>query len=69
MSNDTEKEAQRGTERFVAPASVDVKKELGVDAEDVSVVDENVYHFEESRKLGVTSSVFLILNKMIGTGS
>lgn len=67
MSNDTEKEAQGGTGRFVAPASVDVKRELG--AEDASVVDENVYHFEESRKLGVTSSVFLILNKMIGTGS
>jgi hypothetical protein len=31
--------------------------------------DEQVFKIEESRKLGVTSSVFLILNKMIGTGS
>ncbi len=30
---------------------------------------EQVFKIEESRKLGVTSSVFLILNKMIGTGS
>lgn len=28
-----------------------------------------VFRYAESRKLGVTSSVFLILNKMIGTGS
>ena len=28
-----------------------------------------VFAYDESRKLGVTSSVFLILNKMIGTGS
>jgi hypothetical protein len=32
------------------------------------VQDENTYQFSESRKLGVTGSVFLILNKMIGTG-
>lgn len=30
---------------------------------------EEVFQFEDSRKLGITSSVFLILNKMIGTGS
>lgn len=30
---------------------------------------EAVYHYDDSRKLGVTSAVFLILNKMIGTGS
>lgn len=28
-----------------------------------------VYRIEESHKLGITSSIFLILNKMIGTGS
>ncbi len=28
-----------------------------------------VFRIAESRKLGITSSVFLILNKMIGTGS
>lgn len=30
---------------------------------------EHVYRIEESQKLGITSSIFLILNKMIGTGS
>lgn len=33
-----------------------------------SVQDELTYQYDESRKLGVTSSVFVILNKMIGTG-
>ncbi|KAI5795328.1 amino acid/polyamine transporter I [Peziza echinospora] len=33
-----------------------------------SIAGEEIYQFEDSRKLGVTSSVFLILNKMIGTG-
>jgi hypothetical protein len=27
------------------------------------------YAYDESRKIGVTGAVFLILNKMIGTGS
>ena len=31
--------------------------------------EEQVFRIEESRKLGVISSMFLILNKMIGTGS
>lgn len=35
---------------------------------DGSVQDELTYQFEDSRKLGITSSVFVILNKMIGTG-
>lgn len=34
-----------------------------------SVEGAQVFRFAESRKLGVTSSLFLILNKMIGTGS
>lgn len=34
-----------------------------------SLKGEQVFAYDESRKLGVTSSVFLILNKMIGTGS
>ncbi|KAF2748542.1 high-affinity methionine permease-like protein [Sporormia fimetaria CBS 119925] len=32
------------------------------------VQDEKTYEFEESRKIGITGAVFLILNKMIGTG-
>lgn len=30
---------------------------------------EQVFQYDDSRKLGVVSAVFLILNKMIGTGS
>lgn len=36
---------------------------------DGSVTDEQVFQYDDSRKLGIVSSVFLILNKMIGTGS
>ena len=43
------------------------RKDGGGDS--ASIAGEEVYQFDESRKLGVTSSVFLILNKMIGTGS
>lgn len=35
--------------------------------DDIGVVTERV-EYDESRKLGITGSVFLILNKMIGTG-
>ena len=38
--------------------------------EDVGEVqEENTYAYDDSRKLGITGAVFLILNKMIGTGS
>ncbi|KAF2834297.1 high-affinity methionine permease-like protein [Patellaria atrata CBS 101060] len=33
-----------------------------------SVKDEQLFQYSDSRKLGVTSAVFLIINKMIGTG-
>lgn len=33
------------------------------------VQDEQAFKFSESRKIGVTGAVFLIVNKMIGTGS
>lgn len=36
---------------------------------DTASSDAQVFEYDDSRKLGVTSSVFLILNKMIGTGS
>ncbi|KAK1959758.1 amino acid permease [Colletotrichum sublineola] len=42
---------------------------VDVSAEEVGVVkQEETYVFDESRKIGVTGAVFLILNKMIGTG-
>jgi len=32
------------------------------------IQDEQTFQFDDSRKLGVTSAVFVIINKMIGTG-
>ena len=37
--------------------------------DDGTVQEEKTYAYDDSRKLGITGSVFLILNKMIGTGS
>lgn len=36
---------------------------------DARFEDEQQFKLAESRKIGVTGAVFLILNKMIGTGS
>lgn len=36
---------------------------------DGAVKTQETYAYDESRKIGVTGAVFLILNKMIGTGS
>lgn len=36
---------------------------------DASVQQENAYVYDDSQKLGYTATVFVILNKMIGTGS
>ncbi|KAF2756904.1 amino acid transporter [Pseudovirgaria hyperparasitica] len=41
---------------------------LAVVRDSASIQTQEVYRYDESRKLGITSSVFLILNKMIGTG-
>jgi hypothetical protein len=34
-----------------------------------STIEAETYAYSEDRKIGVTGAVFLILNKMIGTGS
>lgn len=38
-------------------------------SDNASAVDAQTYAYSEDRKIGVTGAVFLILNKMIGTGS
>lgn len=38
------------------------------DVEVGEIKEENKYAYDDSRKLGITGAVFLILNKMIGTG-
>lgn len=57
------------------PTSTQVKNDSGPPPEYAQpdfangvVQDENVYQYDESRKIGITGAVFLILNKMIGTG-
>ena len=37
--------------------------------ENASVQEDQAYVYDDSQKLGYTATVFVILNKMIGTGS
>ncbi|TGZ82347.1 amino acid permease [Ascodesmis nigricans] len=57
---------------MAAPQDEEAKKlPYGTDfsaSDSGSIEAEEVYAYDDSRKLGITSSVFLILNKMIGTG-
>ena len=53
------------TENAVASSSIDDASS----AHEGSVVEAQKYAFSEDRKIGITGAVFLILNKMIGTGS
>lgn len=39
------------------------------DRDDGSTLEGQTYAYTEDRKIGITGAVFLILNKMIGTGS
>lgn len=48
---------------YISPANKKEETDTG------SNTDEQVFQYDDSRKLGIVSSVFLILNKMIGTGS
>jgi hypothetical protein len=44
------------------------EKTVQNDVEVGEIKEENKYAYDDSRKLGITGAVFLILNKMIGTG-
>lgn len=53
-----------------APITSRDRDEEGVYVSDnASTIDATTYAYSEDRKIGVTGAVFLILNKMIGTGS
>jgi hypothetical protein len=42
---------------------------IGQSPDNASTIDAQNFAYTEDRKIGVTGAVFLILNKMIGTGS
>lgn len=64
---------------LVGDVKGDVKRESSGDEDAIrrgdaspqagSVIDAQEFSYTEDRKIGVTGAVFLILNKMIGTGS
>jgi hypothetical protein len=63
LENDTDAKKHHvvdGQDRTVSPSPV---------YENGTVQEDKTYTYDDSRKLGVTGAVFLILNKMIGTGS
>ncbi|KAI5777735.1 amino acid/polyamine transporter I [Geopyxis carbonaria] len=50
------------------PAELAAQSADGGRGPEIVAENEQVFAYDDSRKLGITSSVFLILNKMIGTG-
>ncbi|KAL2127288.1 hypothetical protein VTI74DRAFT_10964 [Chaetomium olivicolor] len=52
----------KGGDEYVHETPVHGDVEVG------EIKEENKYAYDDSRKLGITGAVFLILNKMIGTG-
>jgi len=67
MSSDSGNNAEvvnDGT-KGVRPPGLD---EEGQVSDNASTIDATTYAYSEDRKIGVTGAVFLILNKMIGTG-
>lgn len=59
-SNNGKDYSERGvSHEAVSPENTDTE----------SAVNVQKYDYDESRKIGITGATFLILNKMIGTGS
>ena len=61
-----------GTSSDIKDPERDVSREIpgspdNADGESVGNVQK--YDYDDSRKIGITGATFLILNKMIGTGS
>jgi hypothetical protein len=66
MSSDGEHH-EAGTTK-VGDDFVKVSGSAKFDSVDASVQDELSFRYSDSQKIGLTGAVFLILNKMIGTG-
>lgn len=58
---------EKSSNEDLPPVKADVPRPDG-DIEVGEIKEENKYAYDDSRKLGITGAVFLILNKMIGTG-
>lgn len=69
MSFKDDRDTVTETSRHLPPNEVAADEETAPITGSPTVEGAQVFRFAESRKLGVTSSLFLILNKMIGTGS
>ena len=69
MSAKADSDTVTQTKRSLSPNEAAQDEESSPISGSSSVDGAQVFRFKESRKLGVTSSLFLILNKMIGTGS
>jgi hypothetical protein len=63
VDDDNGKERKGGSQRVTGAASPPTY------GDHESVQTDQVYAYDDSQKLGYTGTVFVILNKMIGTGS
>ena len=48
--------------------TVEVSDSTKSNDDKVSIEEDISFHYDDSQKIGITGAVFLILNKMIGTG-
>lgn len=69
MSTNVDPNISTETSSNLSPNEVAADEETVLISGTSSAEGTQIFRFAESRKLGVTSSLFLILNKMIGTGS
>ncbi|KAK0736278.1 amino acid/polyamine transporter I [Apiosordaria backusii] len=66
--SDTEEAGIKGSNDHVHDKAIHQTDIDGSSAVVGEIQEENKYAYDDSRKLGITGAVFLILNKMIGTG-
>lgn len=69
MSAPFSKERDEGVLKEEGVVKEDSHDRVNVTDSDTEIAGVSKFHVDEKRKLGVTGAVFLILNKMIGTGS
>ncbi|EHA45828.1 high-affinity methionine permease [Pyricularia oryzae 70-15] len=68
MSAPFSKERDEGVLKEEGVVKEDSHDRVNVTDSDTEIAGVSKFHVDEKRKLGVTGAVFLILNKMIGTG-
>ena len=68
MSSDDDRKEPYSTTHKTPSHAVKFSQSADVDTTNANIEDEIDFEYKDSQKIGITGAVFLILNKMIGTG-